>query len=97
MTTTQLDVQGMTCGNCVRHVETALKGVPNVEGVEVSLSQKQATVRHADGVDVQTLVSAVEEEGYSARPATGVESIDGGACACCSTESSSHCHVPGGN
>ncbi len=71
MNTTELNVQGMTCGNCVRHVETALKGVEGVQGVEVSLEHGKATVQHSQDVDVNALVQAVEEEGYQASPRTG--------------------------
>ena len=64
-TTIELDINGMTCDHCVRSVTNALKDVPGVSEAVVSLDDKQATVT-ADAVDVQALIAAVEEEGYTA-------------------------------
>ena len=64
-TTIELDITGMTCDHCVRSVTNALKDVPGVSEAVVSLDDKQATVT-ADAVDVQALIAAVEEEGYTA-------------------------------
>ncbi len=57
-------VNGMTCDNCVHHVTEAIKGVPGVTSVEVSLASKSAKV---DGdFDATKVVAAVVEEGYEA-------------------------------
>ena len=66
MKTTHLDVRGMTCGACVRHVTTALKAVPGVSAVEVELEAARADVSHADDVAVAALIAAIEQEGYTA-------------------------------
>ncbi len=63
--TTQLNIGGMTCQNCVMHVTKALQAVPGVIASEVDLQQQSAKIEH-DGVDVQALIAAVEEEGYQA-------------------------------
>ena len=57
-------VTGMTCDNCVHHVTEAIKGVPGVTDVQVSLGEKSATVQGE--IDVAKVVAAVEEEGYEA-------------------------------
>lgn len=67
--TTQLQVDGMTCENCVRHVREALEKVPGVTSVEVDLASGQATVEHEDSTEVQVLALAVEDEGYTATSA----------------------------
>lgn len=59
--TTRLKIAGMTCVNCVVHVEKALQAVPGVSDVTVAL-EKGATVEH-DGADTQLLVHAVEAAG----------------------------------
>lgn len=64
---TVLDVVGMSCASCVRHVEQALRKVAGVERVEVMLKDAQARVHHAANVDVAQMVSAVEEAGYESR------------------------------
>ncbi len=62
--TTQLKIEGMTCGHCVASVTKALKGVPEVEEADVSLTEGRATVR--GNAELGALIQAVEEEGYSA-------------------------------
>lgn len=62
---TRLKITGMSCRNCVGHVEKALAGVAGVTGpVEVSLEHGEARVEGS--ADPKALVAAVEEEGYSA-------------------------------
>ena len=61
---TTLKVNGMTCMHCVGAVKKALEQVPGVETVEVSLAKARAVV--TGNADVQTMVAAIKEEGYSA-------------------------------
>ena len=63
--TTELKVDGMTCGHCVKAVEKALKGVAGVHDVQVDLDAGKATV-HGDA-DTGAMISAVAEEGYAAQ------------------------------
>ncbi len=66
-TTTLLDVRGMTCGNCVRHVETALRGLAGVTAVEVTLASGEVVVtQNPVAAPVTALVAAIENEGYTA-------------------------------
>lgn len=67
---TPLEVSGMTCAGCVGRVEAALAAVPGVLEAPVNLALGRASVRHlADAVDPESLVAAVAEAGYNARPA----------------------------
>ena len=60
-----LGVGGMTCNNCVNHVETALSNIEGVLDVEVNLEGAKATI-NTNGVPSQeTLESAVTNAGYS--------------------------------
>lgn len=59
---TTLKIEGMMCMHCVSHVDAALKGVPGVERVEVSLEDKHAKV--SGSADVEALKSAVVGAGY---------------------------------
>jgi copper chaperone CopZ len=63
---TTLRITGMTCNNCVRHVDKALRAVAGVTAVEVSLPDQTAKIVHADTTEVPLLVSAVESAGYDA-------------------------------
>jgi Cu+-exporting ATPase len=66
---TELTVEGMTCGNCARHVTEALQAVPGVRNAAVNLEGKSASVRWAPGADQnnKALVHAVENAGYEAK------------------------------
>ena len=68
---TELTVDGMTCGNCARHVAEAVQAVPGVASASVSLETKRVTVRWAGDASPEpaALVRAVTEAGYEARPA----------------------------
>ena len=67
MTTIILSISGMSCGNCVRHVEGALKKLPGVAAVEVELSSGRATVEYdATAVTPDVLKKAVADAGYTA-------------------------------
>src|SRR5262245_23955758 len=68
-TTTDLAVDGMTCGGCARNVTAALQGVDGVDSVNVALEAKRASVRWKPGaaMDDQRLVRAVTQAGYDAR------------------------------
>ena len=66
MNTTQqetLQIEGMSCGHCVRAVEDALADLSGVEVEEVAIGL--ARVRYdPDSVSRDQIVHAVEEEGY---------------------------------
>src|SRR6478752_6643928 len=67
--TCTLDIGGMTCASCVRHVEKALSRIDGVRGAEVNLATEAATV----SFDPQTaglgeLTAAVAAAGYTATP-----------------------------
>ena len=63
---TNLRITGMTCNNCVRHVDKALRTVPGVTSVEVNLPEGRAKVEHADSTGLAALIAAVESAGYEA-------------------------------
>ena len=57
-----LKIEGMMCGHCRARVEKALKAVPGVQAVEVSLEAKTAEV--TGSASEEELKRAVEEAGY---------------------------------
>ena len=60
-----LGVGGMTCNNCVNHVETALSNVEGVSEVEVNLAEAKATVNTDGETEREILEEAVKVAGYS--------------------------------
>jgi len=62
-----LEVRGMTCNNCVRHVSQALRGLPGVDDVQVDLATGTARVQHDPArASIDQLIAAVEGAGYEA-------------------------------
>lgn len=69
MGSTTYDVQGMTCGHCVRSVTEEIEGIDGVTSVDVRLEESTAVV---DGdVDPEAVRAAVAEAGYQV---TGIRS-----------------------
>jgi copper chaperone CopZ len=67
MTTIDFQVQGMTCGSCVRHVTHALTAITGVARVDVDLSA--GTARVEGNAESTTLLAAMDEAGYQAQVA----------------------------
>jgi copper chaperone len=65
MKKTKLNIQGMTCNMCVKHVTEALEGVSGVSKVNVKLEPGTAVVRYdPDEAGMAAFKSAVAEAGY---------------------------------
>ncbi|MCY1071858.1 heavy metal translocating P-type ATPase [Nannocystis sp. RBIL2] len=65
-TSVELPIAGMTCANCVRRIEKALRAVPGVSEATVNLVTQRATVRFApDTTSPRALVEAITKAGYS--------------------------------
>lgn len=58
-----LKIEGMTCGHCVMHVQSALEDVPGVKSAKVDLLERSAMV-DGDNLNDQALRAAVTEAGY---------------------------------
>ncbi len=95
MEAVQLQVNGMTCGSCVKAATRALSGVPGVDAVDVRLDTGTASVRgHDVGKRVPAMITALAGAGYEAFAASasdtalpltgGCASGDktGGGCCC---------------
>ena len=60
-----LAVSGMSCANCAKHVESALRETPGVVAATVDLVAERVEVRYADGeVTLADLGRAVADSGY---------------------------------
>lgn len=69
MKKTELNIEGMSCASCVRHVDEALRAVEGVMQVEVRLREGKALVQHEEHVAVSELVLALRSAGYESLPA----------------------------
>ena len=62
-----LRIVGMSCENCVAHVEHSLRVVPGVIKVNVSLATERAMVEITpDALTIADLQQAVKDAGYEA-------------------------------
>ncbi len=59
-----LNIEGMVCMNCVKHVDKALRELQGVKEVEVSLGSKSAKVQMRGDISDDTLKSVIEDAGY---------------------------------
>ena len=62
--TTTLSIEGMMCAHCQEKKKKALKEVPGVTEVAVSLEEKNAVVTAEDSVTAEALKAAVTDAGY---------------------------------
>ena len=62
-----LQIEGMMCQHCRKHVEEALQAVPGVTAVTVDLAGHSAKVVSSAAVAPETLIEAVRKAGYEAR------------------------------
>ena len=63
----QLVIEGAHCASCVNKIETALSRVPGVDSAAMNLAQR--TVSVIGSADNYALIKAIEQAGYSAKPA----------------------------
>jgi copper chaperone len=67
METTELRIEGMTCGGCVKSVTRVLSAVAGVASAEVSLEEGRARVTFDPGrTGIEALKQVVERAGYHA-------------------------------
>ena len=87
MNTIDLEVQGISCGACVKHVKQALEALTGVTGIDVDLQRGHVKVNGdlKEGGDV--LVGALTLAGYPAKVSTSLAPIasakkSSGGCCC---------------
>lgn len=66
MTTRKIDIEGMSCGHCVKWVTDALMSVAGVTDAQVSLESRNAIVEMDETVATDDAVAdAVRRVGYT--------------------------------
>jgi copper chaperone CopZ len=65
---TTLEIAGMSCDACARHVTSSLTALEGVVHARVDLRRREAVVEHLPAhSDAAALVAAVQDAGYTAR------------------------------
>ncbi|MFZ5641859.1 MAG: copper chaperone CopZ [Bacillota bacterium] len=68
MTTSVLNVEGMSCAHCKKAVENALKTLDGVDGAEVNLDKGTVTIEHDNNVvSAEGLKKTIREAGYEVK------------------------------
>ncbi|MGK8502652.1 heavy-metal-associated domain-containing protein [Nocardia asiatica] len=65
MSTTTVNVTGMTCGGCAASVRTEIGRIDGVGSVAIDLADGQVTVESAIPIERAELVAAVARAGYA--------------------------------
>lgn len=63
---TRLRVSGMDCASCAAKIENAVRRLPGIEDIDVSVSMGTLTVRHGAGTNAGTIAATVRSLGYGA-------------------------------
>ena len=63
---TRLRVSGMDCASCAVKVEHAVRRLPGIEEIQVSVATETLTVRHGSGTDARAIAATVRSLGYGA-------------------------------
>ncbi|MCJ2006764.1 heavy metal translocating P-type ATPase [Methylobacterium sp. J-092] len=63
---TRLRVTGMDCAACATKVENAVRRLPGIEGIQVSVATETLTVRHGPSIDARAIAETVRGLGYGA-------------------------------
>ncbi|KAG0014988.1 ATPase Cu transporting protein 7B [Entomortierella chlamydospora] len=65
LTTTRLDISGMTCASCVSAIESSLSSLQGIRQVQVNLLAKSGVIVHDPTlIGVRDLITAVEDTGF---------------------------------
>ena len=66
--TITLNVEGMSCGHCVKAVEGSVGKLSGVKEVKVDLESSSVQVNfESDQVDIQQITDTIEEQGYDVK------------------------------
>lgn len=88
MSRVDLNVEGMSCGSCVKHINAALHPVAGVNEVAVDLNTNQVTV--IGSMDAAAVIDVLREARYPAHVAT--PDINAGTKTASSVGSGCCCH-----
>jgi copper chaperone len=64
VTTERFQVPGVSCQHCVNAITQEVSALPGVQRVQVALDNKTVTVEHAEQVNTDQIVAAINEAGY---------------------------------
>jgi len=89
MNVANFEIEGMSCGSCVRHVTEALKQINGVDVKRVEIGSAELTFDAAQ-TSPAAIASTLEQAGYPAKERAGAVAVktggtkpkSGGGCCC---------------
>ncbi|MCZ8536715.1 MULTISPECIES: copper chaperone CopZ [Paenisporosarcina] len=61
-----LKVEGMSCGHCVKAIESSVTEISGVDNVQVHLENGTVDVEfNKDVVEIEQITNTIEEQGYT--------------------------------
>lgn len=61
-----LNVEGMSCGHCVKSIENSVSAISGVDNVQVHLDNGTVDVEfNKDVVAIEQITSTIEDQGYT--------------------------------
>ena len=65
MQTVTLNVQGMSCGHCVKAIEGSVGQLEGINGVNVNLSEAQVEVSFNESqISLEKIKETIDDQGY---------------------------------
>ncbi|MCG7343785.1 copper chaperone CopZ [Sporosarcina sp. ACRSL] len=59
-----LKVEGMSCGHCVKSIESSVGELKGVSSVKVDLSSNEVTVEFENEATLEQIKETIEDQGY---------------------------------
>lgn len=78
MNETRFRVEGMDCASCAAKIDTALRRMPGINEISVSVTAGTMTVRHEGPLDGEAVTRKVKGLGYGLRPFTAAQAENHG-------------------
>ncbi|QND50455.1 cadmium-translocating P-type ATPase (plasmid) [Phyllobacterium sp. 628] len=96
-TQTRFRVEGMDCASCAAKIDTAVRRLPGVADISVSVTAGTMTVKHDESADLGVLQKKVNGLGYKVSPLTAKAATSAPAGACCGHDHANHNHAHEGH
>lgn len=92
-TQTRFRVEGMDCASCAAKIDTAVRRLPGVSDISVSVTAGTMTVKHDETADLTVLQKKVGGLGYKVSPLTAKSAAPAAAPTCSGHDHANHNHA----
>lgn len=96
-TQTRFRVEGMDCASCAAKIDTAVRRLPGVADISVSVTAGTMTVKHDETADLGVVQKKVNGLGYKVSPLTAKSPAPAAAPSCSGHDHANHNHADHGH